>query len=275
MNFAVPFVRQFNFLNQENVEFNINFKNNIEKLDNFVKNYGSHKINLLVPELKSIDEYSECFQTIALLRERNPESKIYTVLFKYDKQLEQKINTLQLPHYYSEIISSWDRFQGFLTLNVTDIFITGEIAFNIKLAKENADKNKKRLRCYCNIVQSNWREGPSLKSFFIRPEDIELYKDYIDCIEFFIADIQDAKRINLLYEVYVKNQFWFGKLNEIISGYQGEQDSRFIIAKFGEQRLNCGNRCMTGALHSCKICDRIIELGNTLKEQDLIVMIDK
>lgn len=32
---------------------------------------------------------------------------------------------------------------------------------------------------------------------------------------------------------------------------------------------------MTGALHSCKICDRIIELGNTLKEQDLIVMIDK
>ena len=277
MNFCVPFVKQFKYLNQEKVEFNINFKPEIEKLDNFIQKYGSHRINLIISNSNNIDNYDEFFKIIKVLRKKNPECELITCLPYYIKQLEEKINENELPHYYNEIITTWDKFQGYLTLNITDIFISGDIAFNIKIASEKAKKNGKKLRCYCNIVQSGWLEGNSLKTFFIRPEDIELYNNYIDSMEFFIDDLKDSVKVNVVYEIYVKNQFWFGKLKEIIHGYNGEEDSRLIIAKFGEQRLNCGRRCLQCSPYSscCQICDRIIELGEILDNRGLMVTVDK
>ena len=276
MNFAIPFVRRFKYLNEQKIEFNINFKPEMEKLNNFIQQYGSHRINLIISDSNNIN-YDEIFQIISSLKKMNPDSELITCLPIYIKQIEEKINKIELPHYYNEIITTWDRFQGFLTLNITDIFISGDLSFNIKIVSEKAKKYGKKLRCYCNIAQSGWLEGSSLKTFFIRPEDIELYDDYIDSMEFFIDDLKDHVKINAIYEIYTKNQYWFGKLKEIIHGYNGEQDSRLIIAKFGEQRLNCGRRCLQASPYSssCKICDRIIELGEVLDNQNLMVTIDK
>lgn len=129
--------------------------------------------------------------------------------------------------------------------------------FNAKIISFYAKKNNKSLRSFCNICESSWDETPSLKTFFIRPEDIDLYNNYIDTFEFY-ADPTDATKINTLYEIYTKDKSWFGKLNEIILGYEGDEDNRFIIPRFGEQRLNCDKSCIKNIKPFCRICDRII-----------------
>ena len=129
--------------------------------------------------------------------------------------------------------------------------------FNVKILSTAAKKNNKSLRSFCNVCESSWLETPSIKTFFIRPEDLKLYEKYIDTFEFYINNTS-ASRLNTLYEIYVKDQKWFGKLEEIIVGYIGEEDNRFFIPNnFGEKRLNCNKKCMQDN-EKCNICNRIV-----------------
>ena len=264
-NFAIPFVQKFKYLNNENVQFNINFKPKIKQLENFLTIYGSHRINIYCSDFN----YDKDIQIVKLLKEKFD----FVLCFpEYSKELESKLNKDNLPHFYQEMIYTWDRFFGFLDLNVTDIVIGNEFAFNLKTIAEKAKEKNKKIRCYCNICQSTWEENSGIKTFFIRPEDIELYSNYIDTFSFVVEE-KDFVRINTLYEIYSEKQKWFGQLKELIINYTGEEDSRFILPLFSEKRLNCGKKCILNNL--CHICDRIIDLGESLKEKNLIIKTSK
>lgn len=60
MNFCIPFVQDFKYLNDNKIEFNINFKPEMEKLNNFIQKYGSHRINLIISNSNNIS-YNEIF----------------------------------------------------------------------------------------------------------------------------------------------------------------------------------------------------------------------
>lgn len=270
MNFAIPFFKNFKYSNQ-NIQWNIIYKPKIKQLNNFIKIYGTHRINLLFTDFEL---HRDC-EIVTVLRETFPDTEIIICLPSYNKNLEKTLNEQKLPHYYNEPITDWDKFQGFLKLNVTDIFIAENLAFNIKNLSLNAKKYNKALRCFCNLCETSWENTPSLKTFFIRPEDLYLYQNYIDTFEFYTNGFP-LSRLNTLYEIYVKDKKWFGKLNQIIVGYNGEEDSKFIISNFGEKRLNCGKRCFQESQElTCNICDRIIELSNTLKDKNLIATLNK
>ena len=192
----------------------------------------------------------------------------------YHTTIENLLNKNKIPHYYNEFIKDWDRFHGFLSLNVTDIFIAESLCFNLRNCSLQAKRKGKKLRSYCNVCESSWEEGESLKSFFIRPEDIDVYNQYIDTFEFFPFNRKlDATRLNTLYQIYTKDKKWSGQLSEIIDGYEGNEDNRFIIPRFGEIRPNCKKRCLES--ENCYICDRIIDLSKTLKDKNIMVTVDK
>ena len=263
MNFAIPFFKHFKYPEQD-IQWNINYKPKIKQLDNFISTYGTHRVNLIITDF----ENNRDSQIVEALREKYPDIQIVICLPSYNKKLEQFLHEHQLPHYYNEFVTDWDKFNGFLSLDVTDIFVAENLVFSAKILSSRAKKNGKSLRCFCNVCQSSWDKTPSIKTFFIRPEDINLYEGIIDTFEFFTDS--DAK-INTLYEIYTKDKKWFGKLNQIITGYEGEEDSRFIVPRFGETRLNCEKRCVKAVGPTCKICDRIIELSETLKEKEIII----
>ena len=270
MGFAIPFFRNFKYLDQ-NIQFNINYKPDIKQLDNFISIYGTHRINLIIQKFDNKD-----IEIIQILKEKYPDSKIVICIPHYNPTIEQLLNQHKFQHYYNELVTMWDKFNGFLSLNVTDIFVAEDLLFSAKILSSKAKKNGKSLRCFCNVCQSSWDATPSLKTFFIRPEDISLYNQYIDTFEFYIRN-NSINNLNTLYEIYTKKQKWLGRLNEIIIGYEGQEDSRFIIPKFGEKRLNCGKKCVQeidGNL-TCRICDRIMELEKTLKDKNVAVVIDK
>ena len=136
----------------------------------------------------------------------------------FNEDLDKYLNKYDFPYYYNEIITTWDRFQGFLKLNVCDIFIGEDLAFDAKNASFNAKKNNKSLRCYCNVCESSWEKTPSIKTFFIRPEDLEVYENYINTFEFY-TDERDLVRLNSLYKIYAKDREWYGQFKELITGF--------------------------------------------------------
>lgn len=270
MNFAIPFFRNFKYPDQDNIQWNINYKPKIKQLDTFIEKYGTHRINLIVTDF-NIER--DC-KIISVLKEKHPDTQIIICLPNYNKELEQELNDRNFSHYYNELVTTWDKFYGFLSLNVTDIFVAENLLFSVKNLSLNAKKNNKSLRCFCNVCQSSWDEMPSLKTFFMRPEDIDLYSQYIDTCQFYIRN-NSVNNLNVLYQVYSKDKKWFGKLNEIIIGYDGQEDSRFIIPQFGVRRLDCEKRCIYEIRYPCKICDRVAELSETLKKNEIYVVINK
>ena len=264
MNFAIPFSRKFKYPNQD-IQWNINYKPKIKELSDFIKDYGTHRINLVITDFN----FNRDCQIIATLIKEYPNNQIVMCLPRYSEELEQKLNDQGLPHYYNEFVTDWDKFQGFLQLNVTDIFIAENLMFNAKILSLNAKKYGKALRSFCDVCESSWDKTLSLKTLFIRPEDIDLYKNYIDTFEFYSN--AESTKLNVLYQIYTKDKKWFGKLNEIIIGYNGDEDNKTIISTFGEKRLNCNKKCMQGIEPTCHICDRIIELSKTLEEKKIIV----
>lgn len=268
MNFAIPFMRNFKYLN-EPVQLNINYKPEVKELDDFISMYQEHRINLVMHDFTNQDK-----TIILALREKYPDCNIVAAPLFYHPDLEQMLSSNGIPHYYNEIVTNWDRFNGFLSLEVTDIFIGEELAFSAKLLSNSAKKNHKSLRTFCNVCQSSWDATPSIKTFFVRPEDVDLYDGIIDTFEFYTG-YDDIDRLNTLYEIYAKDKHWYGKFSEIIVGYQGEEDSKFIIPRFGQKRLECDKVCSKGLEASCHICDRIVELSNTLKDNQIMVTVDK
>lgn len=115
-----------------------------------------------------------------------------------------------------------------------------------------------RLRCFCNYCEKKWDSIDTIKNFFIRPEDIPYYSQFIDTFE--IIDINDNKAYNTLYEIYGIEYKWKGKLKDIIYNYDGEEINSTILDEFGNYRSRCRRRCLIDS-NSCKICDRIIELS--------------
>ena len=268
MNFAIPFMRNFKYLN-EDIQLNINYKPEIKELDNFIGEYKNHRVNLIIKDFNSAID----LDIIKTLVEKYQDSEIIVCLPIYTVDLEEIFNENNIKHYYNELVTSWDKFQGFLSLNVTDIFVAEEILFSAETLSFNAKQHNKKLRAFCNVCQSSWDKTPSIKTFFVRPEDLFLYNDIIDTFEFYV-DEKDYVKMNTLYEIYTKNKKWYGKLSEIIVGYEGKEDSRFIIPNFGNKRLNCGKKCMYGIKPSCHICDRVQELEQLLKKEKIAVKIE-
>ena len=267
MQFAVPFLINFNYLN-DNVQLNIKYKPKIAQLNNFIEEYGSHRINIIFTDF----DKDRDFPILRGLLDKFTESELISCFPKYNKQLENFLVQNNIPHYYNEFVTTFDKFNGFLDLKVTDIFIAEELAFSAKILSENAKKKNIALRFYCNVCQSSWDEIDPIKAFFVRPEDIYLYEDFT--IEFFIND-KDVNKLNVLYEVYTRSKNWFGKISEIITGYTRDELNRCIIFQFGQSRFNCGHRCMYDLKWPCVICDGIAQLSKILQAENLAVQIDK
>jgi len=132
------------------------------------------------------------------------------------------------------------------------MYICEELGFSLlKISKILHDNNVK-VRVFPNICQSSFSKTPSIKTFFIRPEDIPFYAPFVDIFEL----VADKERQPIIFKIY-KQEKWFGKIKEIIPTFNGELDSKYILNSFPIVRIGCGKRCLYQP-GSCNICDRFI-----------------
>lgn len=183
----------------------------------------------------------------------------------FNEECLDRIKVHNLPFFFCNYVKTIDELHGLMAHNPTDMYITEELGFHLDKVSKILHDNGIKVRVFPNICQSSFSETESIKTFFIRPEDIEDYSEYVDIFEL----VSDEARQLIVYKIY-KQEKWYGPVSEIIPSFKGTLDSRFILSNFGAVRAKCGKRCFY-APNSCNICERYTQLANSLLENNLII----
>jgi hypothetical protein len=160
-----------------------------------------------------------------------------------------------IPFFFDTKIQDTDVLYEYVKLGVSDVYLVNEICFSLRQIAPFCKGHQVKIRVFPNIAQKSIGEK-DLKSFFIRPEDIEEYNEYIDICEF----EGSLDRQAVYYEIYTEGK-WAGNLNEIIIGLKTEEpiDNSAIIPTFVQPRLGCMKRCNYEKCQSCDIVKTISE----------------
>ena len=242
-------------------EWIIDYNSKDNTLLDFLEKYKDKRINIYINE----DNINFKFLTELCEKYNN----VY-IKFNGDKYLEiVKQNKPNFKFFFDIMVNNWDVLIGLFKMGVTDIYIVEDLAFELDKVHKIATEYGVQIRIYPNIAQSRWSDSSQIKKFFIRPEDIDAYEEYINVVEFYNVD----KKIDIYYNIYKEKQKWFGQLNEIILDFNSNIDNRYIIPRFAEMRIKCDKNCLKGG--NCRRCEIIEKLSNNLEETKLVVSIDK
>lgn len=270
MKYCVPYYKTFKYMEEVDEIIVPYTKEDI----NFIKSLTSkEKVinNTVIIEVKDMYDFYEnnCIEVFKFLKTNYTEINFKLKFEKYDTNLKEFYNQLKkdnIDFFFALLVRDWDSFNGLLKLGVSDVYIVEELGFSLGKLGPMAHAKNVSIRCYANVAQSMWKEERSIKSFFIRPEDADLYTGLVDVIEFF-GDNQ--RQYETLYKIYAINKKWSGPLKEIILGLESDVDSRTIVpGVFIKYRLNCEKRCAKGS--KCSICERFIDIGDQLLERGVI-----
>lgn len=120
------------------------------------------------------------------------------------------------------------------------------------------------IRCYPN--ESNLDGLPRADRVcgpWIRPEDVEVYEDYVTTLEFKktneLSEADWLKKERGLFRIYHDERAWPGKINMIIDNIKSEATNRMIQPQVAKARLNCKQKCMSTSM--CRVCPRAFELA--------------
>ena len=242
----------------------------LELFTQFIPAHLNQRVIIQLIEENNIDTIVNNLKKIISIYNENKDIKFDIQLPFYNQKFMEELKDTNLKYFFKAAANSWDKFTGLISQNVSDIYITDELAFELDKVAEIAHKNNIKVRIYPNVAQSRWDKLSDILKFFIRPEDIEMYEPYVDVCEFY-GD--KAQQIDTYYKIYQEDKKWFGDLQEIIIGLDSKIDSRYIIPRFAEKRIKCGKDCLKGG--KCEMCKRILDLSEQLENAHLIVQIDK
>ena len=130
-------------------------------------------------------------------------------------------------------------------------------------------KNNIKVRVFPNVAQAAATTTSGILKFWIRPEDIETYEPYIDVCEFY----GEYEKQKIYYDIYAKDKKWIGNLKEIIIGLNEDIMNTTLLPRFAKKRIKCDRECMKN--DKCHMCQRILELSETLDKNNLRITIDK
>lgn len=256
----------------EAMELKINYTNALD-IYNFLL---QHKHQRVLIDFQNNEVYNEIEQKaiFSLKTEKHIDNFVLCLDFprfsltkeKEDDLMEliRKLIAAGIPFFFNDFVKDFSMLQYYISLGVSDVVVVEDMCFKLDKVSKVCKQHEVRVRVFPNICQSSTPHG-DICDFFIRPEDIQFYEEYVNVCEFScLEDRQDT-----YYKIYVKDKKWFGNLQEIIIGLEKTLDSRFIVRQFAETRVHCGKRCFEGS--SCFICQRCLELAATLQENDIIV----
>lgn len=171
--------------------------------------------------------------------------------------------------FWSYPASSFWELQGLLDLGVDQILLDAPICFELAKVKRMCG-NRVELRMVVNKCMNEYMQrrngicGP-----YVRPEDIEIYSDFIDHFEF---DTDNSlQKEYTLYKVYAQDKQWPGNLNLLLTYLNADVDNRgFEVVPvddedekfFAHRRINCGQVCQAGG--NCNLCLSTFRLINTI-----------
>ena len=252
-------------------ELKINYRDNQDKLLNFFK-YAATGEKQVIVKIQSVDDMTDMvlnkyLETYANLEEKN--FKFVLPSFNTDNMavllpFMEELNKDGIKYFFAEQFYAIDAVWQAIELGASDVYVCGELCFELEQISKKIHEAGVNIRVYPDKAMSSSALGVDYKKFFIRPEDIEYYEDYIDVCELWQED-EDV--LEVLYNVYVEGKGWTLDLNNIIEGLFTEINNTGVSKQFGKRRSRCGKVCMKNS--SCELCKNVVELSHTLARANM------
>lgn len=179
-----------------------------------------------------------------------------------DKNKLNAVTSCCNKYMFLDMASDWEVLNYFLSLNPCEVYITNSLCFDLPNVKKVC--GDVGIRIIANVAQSAWTDSSAITKFFVRPEDVVYYEPFLSGIDFFGENIIQE----IMYKAYVRG-YWLGNIEEFIIGFNDNVDNRRLPPDFGEKRIGCKKRCMSGS--GCKLCIRMKEFGQRLEKTDMII----
>ena len=163
--------------------------------------------------------------------------------------------------YYGMVIDKWDDLMGLAAQKPAYVLIGGDLFFNLPKVKEfnipvRAVPNVSSIS---PLMRSNFEPDISIVGDWFQPEAVDIYKPYIEAIEFENCSLQQERALCRIYG----GNGWPGKLTDIITNLKTEAEGRLINPDiFYKNRLECGRKCLMYNNAGCQLCYRQFAIGN-------------
>lgn len=262
MNYCIKYTNKFRYFDNDNVEIEIMYTSTNRLLD-FCKNVlkESQKLVVNIIDKEISDDEIEVFNAAAAVHPN--------ILFKTNDVHCIYMNNNKLNFLYTEPITNWHDIRELSNSGISEILIKDYLCFDLKKLRTYCNNRNIKIRCIANYIEEdNFNVIPPYEKFFIRPEDISFYEDYIDTIEFYKDDYYELlEKQNILYKIYNSGK-WEGKLSDIIDGYTEDVLNTTIIPSFAKFRIDCQRRCDLGL---CDSCEHHMALAKALEKSGIKV----
>lgn len=252
MKYSLPFYMDNPYLNKTD-EISIKYEAADEpELAAFIDEHPNQRIVLKIA--KNHDLTDENFHYLAEL------FKLYAagaVVCRFES-LTISSAAAALPHFFNFTCRDLEEVMTIAAQGVTDIYIGGNLGYQVKQIRDITSCN---IRLYPNLAQSAIDASDPQTKFYIRPEDVEKYEEYIDYLEFYCpSDIRETAQ---LYKIYAIDHLYNGWLSGIIKGAPKQIHNACVPNVLIDARLKCNKACVYWQT-KCKICEKGYELAQTL-----------
>ena len=254
-------------------QIKIDYRAEDETLEQFVKENADKHIYIVLDK-DSVFIDAVCLNRLRALKEfKNWTLQIpLKTIADGDEVNQVKFNAIKecCNHFmFTDLIGNWDVLQFIISLQPSEVYLTNILGFCLDQAAIVCKRAGMRIRVYCNLAQSSWDGMPAIKKFFIRPEDLRYYEQYVDGGFEFKTPTSIAQEV--VYNAYERG-YWYGNLSEIIIGLDTSLDSRRLPTTFGVIRSECHKRCITGS--SCSTCRTMEQFAELMEKTDTQIIPD-
>ncbi len=265
MKYCIEFNKNSKYLQQAD-ELIINYHSSETSFAQFLEEHKNQTIHMAVAPNDIQDFIDNEIAVLASLRAQGLNN--FYVRIPFDNNLIKILQDNSIPFWLNKYVNNWDVLNWYLSLGVSYVTIIEDICFDMAKVSQLIHNAGAKVRVYPNIAQTAASAyTPAIKKFFIRPEDMFYFEDYVDVCDFF--DTANREHQDTYYKIYAIDKQWFGNLREIIIDLGKDIDNRCIFPAFAISRANCNKTCMKGG--KCKLCERYEHLAGTLKDNDFII----
>lgn len=263
MKFCVHETEQFRYLDK--VDEVIVFYN--ANLVNYVKSKKIKSTQRVIIEMGLYpDAFGESLKDteILLLKQLKSEYPNIAVRGDFSDEERETLNSLNIPYFSSTFCKSLMQVYAQVQQGNSDVYIVEGLGFSLKQISAYCKSKGVTIRAIPNVAQypiGYKKEIPDVCKFFIRPEDLELYENYIDVCEF----RGSFDKLSATFSVY-KTGRWLGDLKDLIGGLDENIYNAGLAPQFGMARLNCGHKCM---LEQCRLCPELQKIAENFKALEL------
>ena len=208
-------------------------------------------------------------ESLAIFQAAQREHKNIAILCSFSQNIIVDLDLLNLPYFFAEWAKNFDDLAGMLRFHISDIYISGELGFYLDKVSKICKEQNIKVRVCPNMAQTSSEFDfltENIKKFFIRPDDVEFYEQYIDVFEFMGSLMQQP----VYYDIY-RDGRWLGDLNEIIINLNQSVHDMAVLPSF-RTRATCGKRCAFG---SCDLCSRVVDVSKSILDKGLAIKRDK